>query len=123
MGRFGQKTLSGGVLVSFLFKYFFVFLSGKILDRIFILLHHCFYLLFKSQIHTKQTGLTIRFVIPQKISATAFKNSKTITIVVQMLLFFVSLCITHSLVERMAALTALAIWEALGTKKRNSEDL
>ena len=48
-------------------------MSGKNLDRFFILLNHCFYSC-KSEIHTKQTGLTIQFVIPQKISAIAFKK-------------------------------------------------
>ena len=61
----------------------------------------------KSQIHTEQAGLTIQFVIPWKISAIAFKKSKTNMMVVQMLLFFVSLCITHSLLER---LTGSCLW-------------
>ena len=50
---------------SFLCKYFFACLSGKILDRFFIFLSHCFYSC-KPQIHTKETGLIIQFVITQK---------------------------------------------------------
>ena len=69
---------------SSLFKYFFVCLSRKTLDRLFILLHHCFYS-GKPQICTKQTGLNIQF--HKKISAAAFKKSKTNMMVVQMLLF------------------------------------
>ena len=45
--------------------------------------------------------------------------------VVQMLLFFVSACITHSLVERLSAVTALLgnKDKSPGNKERNSEDL
>ena len=57
----------------------------------FILLHHCFYSC-KPQICAKQTGLTFRFVIPQKISAAAFKKLKTNMVVVQMLLFCFCIC-------------------------------
>ena len=65
---------------------FFACLSRKTLDRFFIVLYHCFYSC-KPQICTKQTGLTIRFAIPQKSSGAAFKKSKTNMMVVQMLLF------------------------------------
>ena len=60
---------------SSLFKHFFVYLSRKTLDRFFILLHHCFYSC-KLQICTKQTGLTIRFAIPQKKLCSCVKKIK-----------------------------------------------
>ena len=50
----------------------------------------------------------------KKIYAAVFKKSKTNMMVVQMLLFFVSACITHSLVERLSAVTAL-----LGNKDKS----
>ena len=43
----------------------FLCLSSKTLDRFFILLHHCF-CSNKSQIHTSQSGLTVRFINPRK---------------------------------------------------------
>ena len=48
-----------------LFKYFFVCLSRKTLERFFIFLHHWF-CSYKPQILTDQTGLTIQFVVLRK---------------------------------------------------------
>ena len=81
-------------------------MSRKTLDRFFILLQQCFYS-FKPQIHTKQTGLTIRLAIPQKnlcrwVQKTRNKHDGDADVA-----FFVSACITHSLVERLSELTAL----------------
>ena len=53
----------------------------------------------------------------KQISAAAFKKSKT-SMVVQMLLFFVSAYVTHSLVEKLSVLTAL-----LGNKDKNPENV
>ena len=78
----------------------FLCLSSKTLDRFFILLHHCF-CSNKSQIRTSQSGITVRFINPRKkISAAAFKKSKTNMMVVQMLGWggVVSMCLTHRLV-------------------------
>ena len=79
-------------------------LSEKTLERFFIILHHCFYS-YKPQIHTKQTGLTIQFKIPQKnLCSCVKKKLKTNMMVVQMFFFFVSVCDTHRLVERLTVL-------------------
>ena len=103
---------------------FFVCLSGKTLDRFFILLHHCFYSC-KPQIYTNQTGLTIRFVIPRKILCSCVQKIKNKHDGGADVAFFVSACITHSLVERLLCLLRYLVikTKALGTKKRNSEDL
>ena len=92
---------------------FFVCLSGKTLDRFFILLHHCFYSC-KPQIYTNQTGLTIRFAIPRKILCSCVQKIKNKHDGGPDVAFFVSACITHSLVERLAVLTAL-----LGNKDKS----
>ena len=91
---------------SFLCKYFFVCLSGKTLDRFFIPFHHCFYSC-KPQICTKQTGFTIQFIIPQKNLCSCIQEIKSKHDGAADVAFFVSACITHSLVERLAAFTAL----------------
>ena len=91
---------------SFLWKYFFCMFVWKNLDRFFILLHHCFYSC-KPQVHTKQTGLTIWFIIPQKNCCSCIQKIKNKHDGGADVAFFVSVCITHSLVERLAALTAL----------------
>ena len=88
-------------------------MSGKTLDRFFILLHHCFYSC-KPQIRTKQTGLTIRFVIPQKNLYDCVQKIKNKNDGGADVAFFASACITHSLLERLAALTAL-----LGNKDKS----
>ena len=85
---------------------FFVCLSGKTLGRFFILLHHCFFS-YKPQIRAKQTGLTIRFVIPRKNLCSCIqkiKNKHDGGEDIVLLYFFVSVCGTHSLVERMTVL-------------------
>ena len=87
-------------------RIFFVCLSGETLDRFFILLHHCFYSC-KPQIRTKQTGLTIRFVIPRKNPCSCVQKIKNKHDSGADVALFVSACITHSLVGRLAALTAL----------------
>ena len=98
---------------SSLFKYFFVCLSRETLDRFFILLHHCFYSC-KPQICTKQTGLTIRFAIPQKNLCSCVQKIKNKHDGGEDVALFVSACVTHSLVERMYQLTAL-----LGNKDKS----
>ena len=83
-----------------------VCLSRKTLGRFFILLHHCFYSC-KSQIRSKQTGLTIRFAIPQTNLCSCVQKIKNKHSGGTDVAFFVSACITHSLVERLSTLTAL----------------
>ena len=103
--------------LSSLFKYFFVCLSRKTLDRFFILLHHCFYSC-KPQICTKQTGLTIRFATPQKNLCSCIQKIKNKHDGGADVAFFVSAFVTHSLVERLSVLTAL-----LGNKDKNPENV
>ena len=93
---------------SSLFKYIFVCLSRKTLERFFTLLHHCFYSC-KPQIHTKQTGLTIQFAIPQKNLCSCIQKikKKKKQDGGADVAFFVSACITYRLVERLSVLTAL----------------
>ena len=82
-----KNSILNWVLKLNLFKplqIFFCMFVSKTLDRLFILLHHCFYS-GKPQICTKQTGLNIQ--LHKKISAAALKKSKTNMMVVQMLLF------------------------------------
>ena len=98
---------------SSLFKYFFVCLSRKTLDRFFILLNHCFYSC-KPQICTKQTGVTIRFAIPQKNLCSCVQKMKNKQDGGADVAFFVPACVNHSLVERLSALTAL-----LGNKDKS----
>ena len=81
-------------------------MSGKTLDRFFIPLHHCFYSC-KPQIRIEQTGLAIRFVIPRKNLCSCVQKIKNKHDGGAYVAFLVSACITHSLVERLAALTAL----------------
>ena len=85
---------------------FYVCLSGKTLDRFFILLHQYFYSC-KPQIRTKQTGLTIWFVIPWKNLCRCVQKNKNKHDDGADVAFFVPACFTHSLVERLAALTVL----------------
>ena len=94
-------------------QVFFVYLSGKTIDRFFILLHHCFYSR-KPQIRTKQTGLTIRFVIPKKSFCSCIQKIKNKHDGGADVAFFVFVCIIHSLLERLAVLTAL-----LGNKDKS----
>ena len=88
-------------------------LSGKTLDRFFIILHHCFYFC-KPQIRTKQTGLTIQFAIPQKNLCSCVQKIKNKHDGGADVAFFVSACITYSLVERPSALAVL-----LGNKDKS----
>ena len=62
---------------------------------------------------TKQTGLTIRFAIPQKNFCSCVQKIKNKHDGADVP-FFVSACITYSLVERLALLTAL-----LGNKDKS----
>ena len=102
---------------------FSVCLYGKTLDRFFILLHQYFYSC-KPQIRTKQTGLTISFVTARKNLCSCIQKIKNKHDGGADVAFFVSACFTDSLVERLAALCySLIKTKALGTKKRNSEDL
>ena len=78
-----------------------------------ILLRQCFYSC-KPLISTKQTGLAIRFVIPQKNLCSCVQKIKNKNDGEADVVFFVSACITHSLVERLAALTTL-----LGNKDKS----
>ena len=96
-----------------LFKYFFVCLSRKTLNRFFILLHQCFYSC-KPQIRTKQTCLTIWFAVPQKNICSYVQKIKNKHGGAEVACF-VSACITHSLVERLSTLTVL-----LGNKDKSS---
>ena len=93
--------------------YFSVCLSRKTQDRFFILLHQRFYS-YKPQIRTKQTDLTIRFAIPQKNLCRCVQKIKNKHDGGADVAFFVSTCITHSLVERLSALTVL-----LGNKDKS----
>ena len=94
-------------------QVFFVCLSGKTLDRFFIILHHCFYFC-KPQIRTKQTGLTIKFAIPQKNLCSCVQKIKNKHDGGADVAFFVSVCITHSLVERLSALIQTLAYEKQG---------
>ena len=90
------------------------------MDRFFILLHNCFYSC-KPYIRTKQTGLTIRFAIPQNNLCSCVQKIKNQHDGGADVVFFVSAFITHSLVERLSGLTVL-----LNNKDKspgNSEDL
>ena len=89
-------------------------MSRKTLDRFFILLHHRFYSC-KPQIHTEQTGSIIRFAIPQKNLCSCIQKIKNKHDGGADVAFFVSACNTHSLVERLSALTVL-----LGNKDKDS---
>ena len=98
------------------FKYlqlFFLCLSRKTLDRFFILLHHCFYSC-KPQIRTQQTSLTIQFAIPQKNLCSCVQKIKNKHDGGADVAFFVSVCITHSLVERLSALIQTLAYEKQG---------
>ena len=81
-------------------------MSRKTLDRFFILLHDCFYSC-KPQIRSKQTGLTIQFAIPQKNLCGCIQKTKNKHDGGADVAFFVSAVITHSLVGRLSAFTAL----------------
>ena len=99
-------------LISLQVLFLYVYVEKPQTD-FFILLHHCFYSC-KPQIYTKQTGLTIRFVIPRKILCSCIQKIKNKHDGGEDVAFFVSACITHSLVERLAVLTAL-----LGNKDKS----
>ena len=92
---------------------FFISLSRKTLGRFFILLHHCFYSFYRPQILTKQTGLTNQFVIPGKnlcgcVQKIKNKHDGGADFFLN---FFISVCVTYSLVERPTVL--------LSTKDKN----
>ena len=78
-------------------------LSRKILDRFFIFLHHCF-CSYKPQILTNQTNLTNRFVISQKNICSFVRKVKSKHDGGAVVFLFVSACVTHSPVERLAVL-------------------
>ena len=59
------------------------------------------------RISQKQTGLTIQFAIPQKNFCSCIQKIKKKHDGGANVAYFVSLCITHSLVERLSVLTAL----------------
>ena len=88
-------------------QVFSLCLSRKTLDRFFILLHHCF-CSYKPQICTNQTGLTIRFITPQKSLCSCVQKIKNKHDGgADVCFFFVSVCVTHSLVERLTMLVGL----------------
>ena len=89
---------------SSLFKYFFVCLSRKTLDRFFVHLHHFFLLLQASNMYrTNRLNYSIRNSTKKTLQLLS-KNKQDGGADVA---FFVSACVTHSLVERLSALTAL----------------
>ena len=92
---------------------FFACLSRKTLDRFFILLHYCFYDC-KPQINTEQRDSTIRFAIPQKNLCSCIQKIKNKHDGGADVAFSVSVCNTHSLVERLSALIVL-----LGNKDKD----
>ena len=81
---------------------FFVSLSRKNIDRLAIILDHCFYF-YKPQICKIQTGLTIWSVIPWKNLCNCIQKIKNKNDGRTDVAFFVFACITHSLVERLTA--------------------
>ena len=100
-----KKSILNWVLklnLSKFFQVFFVYLPRKTLDRFFILLKHCFYS-YKHQILTKQTGLTIQFVIPWKNLCSCIQKMKNKHGGADVA-FIISVCITHSPLERLTLL-------------------
>ena len=69
----------------------------------FILLQHCFYS-YKPQIHTKQRGLTIQFITPQKNICSCIWKIKNKHDGCADVAYFVSTFITPSLAERLTVL-------------------